>query len=463
MDRPRPRRYSKQVIRDWVWVGLSAILAQVVLADSAYAQDQQQQQQSAESATVVLTPAQLFEFADATRDRGDYAAAEQAYRALATNPDIDIRSEARFRLGMMLADQQHRYADAAIEFRKILDEKPRAGRVRLELARMDAMLGRPGAAARELRSAQAGGLPPEVQQAVRFYASALEAQKPFGYSLGIALAPDTNVNRATRSDTLGTIIGDFTLDENAKAQSGIGLTLRGQSYARIGIDKRSRLLVQASGQGNLYRQSQFNDVTLAVQAGPEIISGSDRFNFDGQASWRWYGGVPYSQTLGFNGSWQHPIGKQAQLRLGGGIGQDNNLRNNLQDATRFSLSAGYDRAFSARTGGGLQVSGQRSTAQDPGYSLTVGGVNAYLFRESGRTTFILNLGYSHLEADQRLFLYPRRRIDQSYSIGIGATLRLFALGSFAPLVKFGFERNVSTIEIYDYHRFSGEIGLSAAF
>src|SRR3546814_2344521 len=35
----------------------------------------------------------------------DFATAETAYRALATNPDIELRTEARFRLAMMLADR----------------------------------------------------------------------------------------------------------------------------------------------------------------------------------------------------------------------------------------------------------------------------------------------------------------------------------------------------------------------
>lgn len=167
--------------------------------------------------SVQLTPAQLFLFADAARDAGDFAAAESAYRALAANPDIDLRTEARFRLGLMLADRMGRPRDAAIEFRRILDEKPDAARVRLELARMDAMLGRLGAAEREFRAAQATGqLPPDVERAVRFYASALAAAKPFGGSIELALAPDSNINRATRSDTLGTVIGDFTLSDDAK-------------------------------------------------------------------------------------------------------------------------------------------------------------------------------------------------------------------------------------------------------
>ena len=412
---------------------------------------------------MVLTAAQMFELADAARDRGDFATAEAVYRALAQNPDLEIRTEARFRLGMMLADQLHRYDAAAIEFRTILDEKPRAGRVRLELARMHAQLGHPAAAARELRAAQAGGLPADVQRVVRFYAGALDAQKPVGYSFGISLAPDTNINRATRSDTLGTVIGDFTLDQDAKAKSGIGLSLRGQGFARIGIDRHSRLLVQLSGQGDLYRESQFNDVIAQVQAGPEMVSGKDRINLNALASWRWYGGDPYSRTIGVNASIQHPLGPKAQLRLSGGIADDDNRRNDQQDATVYNLALDYDRAFSARTGGGLQLSAARSVARDPGYSTASGGAGAYLFREVGPATVVLNLGYNHLEADRRLFLYPRRRIDNRYSAGLGVTLRFLRLGSFSPLARVRYERNVSTLEIYDYNRFSGELGITAAF
>lgn len=413
--------------------------------------------------TITMTPAQLFDYADQARDRGDFTTAEASYRALATNPDIEIRSEARFRLGMMLADNQRRYADAAVEFRKILDEKPKAGRVRLELARMHAMLGNPGAAARELRAAQAGGLPPEVQNAVRFYANAFEAQKPFGYSVGIALAPDTNINRATRSDTLGTIIGDFTLDDNAQAKSGVGLALRGQAYFRTALGRKSRLLVQASGQGDLYRRSDFNDLIVGGQAGPEFQLGRNRVYLGGAATWRWYGGTPYSQTLGLSASLRRPVGKRGQAQIELGLARDNNRRNDLQDATVASVSLGYDRAITATSGGGVSFNAIRNAAEDPGYSLTSGGANAYLFKEFGPVTAVVNFGYSHLEADERIFLYPRRRTDDRYSAGLGVTLRNLRFGNFAPLARVRFERNVSSIEIYDYSRFSGEIGITAAF
>lgn len=442
------------------------LLISAALATAAfYSLPGQAQENATDTAPqpVRVSAEQLFAFADQARAARDFATAETAYRALAGNPDLELRTEARFRLALMFADDLGRHRDAAVLFREILDEKPGAARVRIELARMQVMLGDLRAAERELRSAQAAGLPPEVEQQIRFYAAALSAQKPFGGSVAIAFAPDSNINRATRSDTLGTIIGDFTLDEDAKARSGLGLALRGQAYFRTGIDKRSQLLVRASTYANLYRAEQFDDIALSIQAGPEYVSGKDRINISGEATWRWYGLDPYSFSAGAGATWQHPMGQKAQLRLDGRIADINNRRNRLQDATNLLLAASYDRAFSAKFGGGVQISGNREAARDPGYSTASGGLTAYLFREFGQTTLTASAGYSRLEADQRLFLYPRRRVDDRLQASIGGHFRFLKIGSFAPTVKVGWERNKSTVEIWDYSRISAEFGITSAF
>lgn len=422
-----------------------------------------QAQETPPPATVTLTPVELFAFADRAREAGDYAVAEKAYRALAANPDVELRTEARFRLGMMLADDQKRYRDAAVEFRAILDEKPGAARVRLELARMHALLGNLASAEREFRAAEAAGLPPEVDQMVRFYANALSSRKPFGGSFEVAVAPDSNINRATRSDTLGTVIGDFDLNRDARARSGIGLSLRGQAYYRAALGKDVKLLTRLSASGDIYRASDFDDIAVSAQTGPELAAGKDRITLSLGPTWRWYGMEPYSLSLGGGLAWQHPMGKRGQLRLEGAVNKVDNRRNDLQDGETYSLSASLDRAFTSRAGGGLQVYGLRDDARDPGYATITGGVGGYLFREFGKTTAVFSLGYSHLEADERLFLYPRRRIENRYTASLAGTFRSLRVGSFAPFARLRWERNASSIEIYDYGRVAAEMGVTTAF
>ena len=410
-----------------------------------------------------LPAAQVFALADQLRAQGDFANAEVAYRALQQDPDEEIRTEARFRLGLMLADDLKRYNDAALEFRRILDDKPGAGRVRLELARMHALLGNMASARKELRAAQAAGLPTAVEQMVKFYSRALNSRKPLGGSIEVALAPDSNINRATRSTTLGTVIGDFTLDEDARAKSGVGLGLKAQGYARLGMGAGTDFLIRASTDARLYRDSDFSDVTASLQAGPQYNWAGNQLTVSVGPSRRWYGGNLFSTSIGAGVSLQRPAGKRGQWRLDGNIAHTANAQNPLQTSDSYALSAALDRAFSARFGGGVQLFGLREAARDPGYSLTIGGTSAYLYRELGRTTLVGTLGYSHLESDERLMLYPNRRVEDRYSASVAATLRALKLGSFAPLVRLKWEANHSTIEIYEYRRVVAEFGVTSAF
>ncbi len=430
----------------------------------AFAQEADRQEQGSESEQrQELNAAQMFAYADAARDKGDFATAEAAYRALSHDPQPELRTEARFRLGMMLADQMRKYREAAVEFRKILDDKPDTPGVRLQLARMQAQLGDLGAARRELRAVRANTLPPEVDQMVRFYANALESMKNVGGSLELALAPSNNINRATTSDTLGTVIGDFTLNDDAKAKSGIGLSVRGQTYARLPLSAKVDVLARLSGDADLYRHSDFNDMALAAQIGPQWRWGADRLSLSATGGWRWYGGDPYSVHFGATGNWLHPTGKRSQIRLDGSVLRIDNRRNDREDATTYTLAGTVERAFSSRFGGGAQLSAQRAVARDAGYSTARGALDLYLFRELGKTTVVVNAGYARLEADERLFLYPERRKDNRYSAALSATFRSLRIGTIAPLARIKYEYNQSSIEIYQFDRVSVEFGITAAF
>ncbi|RIV92726.1 DUF560 domain-containing protein [Aurantiacibacter xanthus] len=444
-----------------------------LLCGAAHAVAQDSSQAAAENAAAApsvgsqqvrqLTPAQLFAFAGEASDAGDYTAAETAYRALATNPDIELRTEARFRLALMLADKQGRFEAAAVLLRNILDDKPDAARVRVELARMQATLGHFGDAQREIRAAQAAGLPQEVEQLVRFYAAALAARKRVGGSFQLALAPDSNINRATRSDTLETVIGNFDLDQDAQATSGVGLALRAQAYFRAPLSSRADLLIRSSGQARFYGKDQFNDYVGSLEAGPQFTWGSQRLSLAALVSHRWFGGKSYTTGYGLSAEWQKPVSRTTRLTLDAVAIETDDLLSDQRDARRYSLGLSMDKAVSARFGGGVRLSGFREVARDPGYSLASGGADVYLFREFGHTTLVLNAGYDRTEADARILLYPRRRMDGRFETGISGTFRALRVGVFAPLLSARYEKSNSTIELYDYSRVSVELGITAAF
>lgn len=411
---------------------------------------------------VSVSADQLLSIADRARNAGDSAMAEKAYRALFADPSVEVRSEARFRLAMMFVALR-RFPEAAVLLREILDEQPGAQRVRLELAGVLELMGDEAGARRALREAQAGGLPPDVARLVDRYSAALRAQKPLGASIDIALAPDSNINRATRSDTLGTVLGDFDLDKDAKQQSGIGLALRGQGYARLQLGKGTNLFGRIAGSADLYRDGTFNDFSLAAAIGPELRVGADRLSLEAGGVWRWFGGQVYSQawTVGLN--YFHPLGRKAQLRGTASVAFVDNRLNQIQDGQTYSALLSYERAVSNRGGIGVTLSADRQALRDPGYSTWVGQATLFGYRELGPLTLVATLGYGRLKADERLLLFPETRTDRLYRASLGAEFRNFRIGTFAPLVRATFERNRSTTEINDFRRVRTEIGITRTF
>lgn len=412
--------------------------------------------------TVSVSADQLLAVADRARNAGDLAMAEKAYRALFADPSVEVRSEARFRLAMMSVAMR-RFPEAAILLREILDEQPDAQRVRLELARVLELMGDEAGARRALREAQAGGLPPNVARLVDRYSAALRAQKSLGASIDIALAPDSNINRATRSDTLGTVLGDFELDRDAKQQSGIGLSLRGQGYARLPFGKGANLFGRVSSSADLYRDRSFNDIGLAATIGPELRIGADRLSLEAGSVWRWFGGQPYSQALTVGLNYFHPLGRKAQLRGTASVALVDNRLNQIQDGQTYSASLSYERALSNRAGVGVTLSVERQAMRDPGYSIWGGQTTLFGYRELGPITLIATLSYGRLKADERLLLFPEARSDRLYRASLGATFRNFRISTFAPFVRATYERNRSATEIYDFRKLRTEIGVTRAF
>lgn len=409
-----------------------------------------------------LSAQQLFALAEDALARGDVALAEAAYQALADDPDVRTRSEARFRLGMVRAAQK-RYGDAALLFRKILDEQPGSQRVRLELARVLDLLGDEAGARRALREAQAGGLPPDVARIVEHYADALRAQKPFGASIQLALAPDSNINRAPQSPTLQTVIGDFVLGDDARPKSGVGLTLEGQVYGRLPINEQAKLLIRATGTGNLYRQGAFNDIALGVSAGPEYRLGADRLSAEAALVKRWYGGATYSTSTSAIVNYLHPVDRQSQLRAAASLGVVDNDFNRLQDGRNYALSISYERAVSGGSGFSVRLTASREDSRDRGYSNVAANGTLLAYRDIGAATLVATVAYGRLEADRRLFIYPRRRVDTLYRSTLALTYRKLQIAGFSPFVRVTAERNRSSVDIYDYRKVRTEFGMERAF
>ena len=432
----------------------AAALAGLVLASNAAA--------TPSTRRVIATPAQMLSLAEEMAKRGKSGDAETLLDLLARDPDRNVRNEARFRHARLLLGLK-RHREAALLLRQLLDEKPEAAPARFELARAMQLLGDTNGALRELRAVQSAGLPPAVARLIDRYSAALRAQRPFGASIEIALAPDSNINRATRSDTLGTVLGDFEIADDGKAKSGTGIAIHAQAYRRIRLGEDLSLLFRATGLADLYKSKTFNDIAADFAVGPELNLGKSRIQLELGATQRWYGQKPFMRSARVAATVSHPLGRRTLLRLSGSAALVDNQRNDLQDGKDYSAQFGIERALSATTGIAASFGLNRESLKDPGYSTTGwrGGLTAW--REMERVTLTVGGELGRLHADERLLLFPHKRADRYARLSLGASVRRLSFHGFAPVVRLVVERNKSTIAFYDYSRRRVEFGFERAF
>lgn len=413
-----------------------------------------------------LTATEMFAIAEAALAESRQSDAAIILKSLTNDPDIEIRSEARFRLAMLYLSRE-RPQDAAILLRKILDEKPDEPRVRLELVRALALMGNENAARRELRQVQSGGLPPRIARVINQFSGALRSRKALGASIEIGLAADSNINRATDAATLDTVIAPLQLSDDARVRSGTGVKIGTQVFARKPILPKLNLLIRASGSAKLYQANDFNDISASVLGGVEYRSGRTRLRPAVGRTWRWYGGENYSRTDLATVNLVRGAGPRSQITADLTIGNSSYVQNFLQNGILYSASLSYDRAFSNRDGGSISVTAQRQDARDQGYATSSGALNLLYWREVGQTAFpatiYVTASVRRLEADERLLLFPERRQDWFVGGTIGGNIRALSVAGFSPIVRLRYERSISTVELYDYSRTSVEFGLRRPF
>jgi len=294
------------------------------------------------------------------------------------------------------------------------------------------------------------------------FSQTLRSSKPFGGSVQFGISSDSNINRATRSDTLGTVIGDFTLDEDAKERSGQGLSIDSQTYARLPIG-RHQLAVTLSQSSDLYRHKEFNDVSAALTAGPELTFKATRLNLSVGLTRRWFGGDRFTDGGVVQAILTSALSPSTQGRFALAASDVDNHRNPLESGRSYSAGLDLEKALSSRTGVGISLSAARRDLRDPGYSNRSAQFGLVGYRAFGRMTLIGGATVGLLVADQRLLLYPEKRSDWTKRLSLGATFRKVEFMGFSPSAQFSWERNGSSIEIYEYRRTAVEFGVARAF
>jgi hypothetical protein len=168
-------------------------------------------------------------------------------------------------------------------------------------------------------------VPPEIEQTIRQVRGYIRSHRNWTFNVDFGLAPDSNINNATSLDTIRINLGDtsipLTLDDRARAKSGLGQTAQVSARLRLPAARRLSILADLDGNGTNYAGTDFDDYVVQLAAGAEYaLTQKTHVSLEALGAQRWYGGNTVSRQVGTRAGFQttldasHRVGFQVDIR-----------------------------------------------------------------------------------------------------------------------------------------------------
>lgn len=372
--------------------------------------------------------------------------------------------EQNFRLAHLhqIAGQQNRAEEI---LRDILVANPEHYDARLSLAQILAGRKEYRAALYHLQFALGGSPPAKVQTDIRSVLRTVN-QAPINYfNLFAAIAPDTNINRATDNREIDLNINDaslpFILDQDSLASSGIGVVFTANARYERPITRKMLLRFDGIGSWLNFRGRQFDDLYLRAQSGVRWLYDNGSISSQAVTARRWFAGAGFASIVGGRIHWEHNL--LSLLRYGGSVEatwQSHDVDKDLDGwQTSVSVFSAYQMSASSLANASFTWTGKTSEIKRFGYNQEA--INLGYVREFpwGLT---VSLG-QYLSLQNRKDIEPffaKKRTDVFSRSLVQATKRDWSIWGLAPVISYGFTRNFSNIDLFSYTRHQVQLGFS---
>jgi hypothetical protein len=298
----------------------------------------------------------------------------------------------------------------------------------------------------------------------------VRARNPWSYRFDFGVAPSSNINGGTASDTIWLFGLPFTLSGDSQALSGVETRLSFGVERTVQESAQAKTVLGANLAGRFYRLSSearalapgaegsdYNFTALEAYVGHRRKAGQGG-EWDGRLTLGHndYGGAPMSNYLRFDGGRTLALGRGQQLRFG--VVVENQIR--LDAALNSALVRGASVEWSRGLGPGVAHLGARlsDVASD---AVAVDHVSRALSLSYDLSRPVLgaalSLSASYETRDYgAIWTTPDGRKDQRLNLGARALMRNLDYMGFAPELGVNYTRNRSNSVLHD----SREIGLS---
>lgn len=365
-------------------------------------------------------------------------------------------------------EERERYLRIAVRaFERILALDPGEVRPRLELARAFFLMGEDSRAREQFEKALAGDLPPAVKGNIAAHLDLMQRRKRWFATLGVALAPDSNIGASDDEDTFH--LGPLALRLNDPAEPEAGIGFHTWADFQYFHPLRRNLNWRAAADVSLwdYPNRPFDRLWLGARTGPQVLLGPLALSVLAEAGHTRRADRPESDEFG--------VRIESSLRLGQRLTLypqarwiERRYRDIAdQDGPHWSagLSAGFRATPRLTLRGGLRVTGSRPEREDHrsrGRGLDLGA--SYDFRFGVTAALDASVARTAFEPDWGLLTRGEaKRRDRVRSYRLSLHHRGWKLGGFAPRLSVSREERDSNAQLQDYRRWHGEIALVRRF
>ncbi|MEM7568581.1 MAG: surface lipoprotein assembly modifier [Pseudomonadota bacterium] len=347
--------------------------------------------------------------------------------------------------------------------RAILVDQPTLTRVRLELGRLLFETKQYTAARYHFDLALSQAPSGAVSANVRQYLREIDLRRGWQAALEVRLVPDSNANAAPAAASVELFGLPFELSDEARAQSQFGLAVDASAGFRHQLNAKSRLNMRLSGGYVAYENSDFNDASLVFAPALERVLKRGILSVEPIVFARWFGGQRFNAGGGLTVSLRQRLSQKMSLLSFVSVRHTDYALSSLNSQT-YQLGANVSRAFTSATFAQFGLTYTANQARDAFFSYHALGARFGIGREFSKGVTL------NWQGDIRPALYRdvpslfgRRRKDLFAQSTLSLTKRDWALWGFAPVFRYVYARNASSIDLYRYGRHRGELGFTRAF
>ena len=412
-----------------------------------------------------------FEQAQALMGAGRFEEAIVILRSLLEQEQVEANAIFLYGLASLEASQRPGRTDeereilldeAIAAFHAMLVEAPGLVRVRLELARAFFLKGEDELATRHFEAVLAGGVPVAVAANVQVFLDEIRSRGRWSFSLGAALAPDTNIGAGSAERTIYIFGLPFQRDAEELTTSGIGVSVWGGAEYQVPLAEQWRLRAGGEAARREYGGSEFDRLFLSTHLGPRwLVDQNTEGSLLASARQRWIGTVPDNRELGARlevarrvspqitafaqASW-HDRRYRNRPWLDGPV-MNASLRGSwvVTPTVRADLSAGYARERSERAR-------ERNSSRWLGAGVAVILPLGFTVGGGGEVR------WTDFEDEWFPNTPPGEdRADRTRSLRLSVHNRAVTLFGFSPELVAVHEKRETNAQLYDYERIHGEL------